>query len=362
MICFWILKKGYENKKIFGKPALKSFTHLYFEDTGIPHITKVINQDPVNKNDQNFFLVLDSANLYSIIENDKYKKYQKEIDWCISQNIQIVFDRSWEWRNSNINLPFEYKVITNTTHATSNVIDAQWFPRYLSAYINYQDYNLLPKQVEKKYLYTTLFGEIRKPHRLMLLAGLEKENLLSFYTKFIRYTYTNFSYDYQNSKYYEYIKENWNDLISDKMFDMNTVQESKLMYGDKKIPEEFHESYFNIVVESTTEEHFYTEKTYKPIMVKIPFFIHGSQYQNQQLKNYLDLELYDEIFDYSFDSVADVHKRTEMIVEEVRRISKEPRSIFTQPKTTEKLEYNFNIYNKIAGKEYIQKELVKAFR
>jgi hypothetical protein len=80
MICFWILKKGYENKKIFGKPALKSFTHLYFEDTGIPHITKVINQDPVNKNDQNFFLVLDSANLYSIIENDKYKKYQKEID------------------------------------------------------------------------------------------------------------------------------------------------------------------------------------------------------------------------------------------------------------------------------------------
>ena len=362
MICFWIPKNGYENQKIFGKPALKSFMHTYFEDVQVPHITKFINKDSVNKNDKNFFLILDPANLHSITQGEKYKKYQKEIDWCINNNIQIVFDRSWEWWNSNITLPFKFKVVTNTTQISSNVIDAQWFPRYLATYINYQDYNLLPKQVEKKYLYTTLFGEIRKPHRLMLLAGLKKENLLSFYTKFVRYTYTNFSYDYQNSKYSEYIKENWNDLISDKMFDMNTIQESKLMYGDKKIPEEFHESYFNIAVESTTDQCFYTEKTYKPIMVKIPFFIHGSQYQNHKLKNYLNFELYDEIFDYSFDSVSDVHKRTEMIVDEVNRISKEPLSIFTQPETIKKLEYNYNIYNKITEKKYIQKELIEAFK
>ncbi len=362
MICFWVLKDGFPNQKIFGSPATKSFMHLYFKDIGIPHTTKIIYQDTVNKNDSNFFLILDPKNLNSIIQNTEYKKYEREINWCLSYDIEIVFDRSWEWFNLEVELPFKYKMLTNTTRETVSNIDAQWFPRYLSAYINYQDYNLLPKQAEKKYLYTALFGEIRKPHRLMLFAGLEKENLLSFYTKFVRYTYTNFPYDYQNSKYYEYIKDNWNYLISDKMFDMNTVEEHKLVYGDKKIPEEFHESYFNIVVESTTEEPFYTEKTYKPIMTKIPFIIHGCQNQNVHLKKYLSFELYDEIFDYSFDLEADVHKRSEMVVDEIKRISNEPRSIFTKPKTLEKLEHNFFIYNQISNRDFIQRKLMETFK
>ena len=76
MICFWIPKNGYENQKIFGKPALKSFMHTYFEDVQVPHITKIINKDSVNKNDKNFFLILDPANLHSITQGEKYKKYQ----------------------------------------------------------------------------------------------------------------------------------------------------------------------------------------------------------------------------------------------------------------------------------------------
>ena len=58
---------------------------------------------------------------------------------------------------------------------------------------------------------------------------------------------------------------------------------------------------------------FYSEKTLKPIRNYTPFIINGQQHQNKKLKDQ-GFELYDEIFDYSFDNESDVFKRVERMI------------------------------------------------
>lgn len=363
MITFWIPDNGYADYKIWGKPALKTFVHMYFEQIGISSETKIIGVDKVDKFKNNIFLILDPYYLNSIIETGEYIKYQKEINWCVDNNITIAFDRSWEcWKPTldQKNLPFEFILITNITKQVNRVIDVQWFPKYLST-LNYKKYNLLPKNLEKNTLFSVLFGEIRKPHRLSLLAGLHKEKLIDncFYTKFVRVPYTDFRYDYSTSKYYNFITKNWKELIKDKMFDMEELDETRLQFEDKKLPDQFYKSHFNIVAETLHDEIFYTEKTYKPIMAKVPFIIHGACRQNLHLKNYLGIEPYDEIFDYTFDNEVDLFKRTEILIKEIKRISKEPISIFSKTSVKEKINYNYYIYCKITNKEYIKHKLTE---
>lgn len=67
---------------------------------------------------------------------------------------------------------------------------------------------------------------------------------------------------------------------------------------------------FNVVGETMTGNHevFISEKTYKNFLIGQPFISVGPLYHNQQLKN-LGFKLYDEIFDYSYDSNMDTEER-----------------------------------------------------
>ena len=67
---------------------------------------------------------------------------------------------------------------------------------------------------------------------------------------------------------------------------------------------------FNVVGETMwgNNEVFISEKTYKNFLIGQPFISVGPLYHNQQLKN-LGFKLYDEIFDYSYDSNTDKDKR-----------------------------------------------------
>jgi hypothetical protein len=73
---------------------------------------------------------------------------------------------------------------------------------------------------------------------------------------------------------------------------------------------------FNVVGETMIGNHevFISEKTYKNFLIGQPFISVGSLYHNQQLKN-LGFKLYDEIFDYSYDSYIDAEKRVVGMVE-----------------------------------------------
>jgi hypothetical protein len=76
---------------------------------------------------------------------------------------------------------------------------------------------------------------------------------------------------------------------------------------------------FNVVGETMVGNHeiFISEKTYKNFLIGQPFISVGSLYHNQQLKN-LGFKLYDEIFDYSYDSNRDTEER---IVDMVKNLN-----------------------------------------
>jgi len=84
------------------------------------------------------------------------------------------------------------------------------------------------------------------------------------------------------------------------------------------------DSLIDIGIETTPEHHqFITEKTWKPYLHgKVSFFFNNQSYY-AILKN-LGFELYDEIFDYSFDTLVDIGERQLAYCAELERISEIP--------------------------------------
>ena len=74
-----------------------------------------------------------------------------------------------------------------------------------------------------------------------------------------------------------------------------------------------------LVTESNVKCQFITEKTFKPIIVEQPFICIGSKNQNQILKEY-GFELYDELFDYSFEINEDVSDRIDGVIKNIKSL------------------------------------------
>jgi S-adenosylmethionine/arginine decarboxylase-like enzyme len=95
------------------------------------------------------------------------------------------------------------------------------------------------------------------------------------------------------------------------------------------LPTEWHESALHVVVESTTMATFITEKTAIPLLLKKPFLVFGAMGFNQCLQK-LGFELYDNVFDYSFDSISDTHERAKCFVNNLRVLENySPREIYS---------------------------------
>lgn len=89
-----------------------------------------------------------------------------------------------------------------------------------------------------------------------------------------------------------------------------------------KIPEHAYEdSLFSIVAETTHDRLWITEKTIIPIFHKRPFIILGTQGISRYIKS-LGFRIFENAIDYSFDFEPDIKKRTEMLVQELVRLSK----------------------------------------
>ncbi len=106
---------------------------------------------------------------------------------------------------------------------------------------------------------------------------------------------------------------------------------------------------FQIINETSIDRNsiFFSEKTANSIAAFQPFIIYGNRHINQTMKKY-GFELYDEIFDYSFDSIEDPFKRyaaiIDMIVPIVTSLSKKSfdNQINFRVSLKEKLIHNYN--------------------
>lgn len=113
---------------------------------------------------------------------------------------------------------------------------------------------------------------------------------------------------------------------------------------DYTIPLEYHLSAVEIVLESyVLEGIFYTEKTWKPILLGKPFITIGPKNYYKKLKK-MGFLLYDELFDYDFDSEKSLKNRIDNITQQIIDLSKDDTFYDKLDKVKDKIIYNKNLY------------------
>lgn len=84
-------------------------------------------------------------------------------------------------------------------------------------------------------------------------------------------------------------------------------------------PVEWYESAIQLVSENHVRAGILTEKTVMPLIYGKPFIVFGTPYFYKFLKS-LGIQLYDELFDYSFDEILDDKSRCQKVIENVARV------------------------------------------
>ena len=153
----------------------------------------------------------------------------------------------------------------------------------------------------------------------------------------------------QNFKKLTEIKSEYDDLIKD------PFKIDQVLY-----PLECYQSCCDIVIESysTGDSVFFTEKTWKEISQKRPFIMLGAKLQNYFLKK-IGFELYDDVFDYSFDDMQ-TDKRIETFINQIHQFLKldvkEFDEILSEKNILEKIEYNNELLkSKLADNRNLRK-------
>jgi hypothetical protein len=118
--------------------------------------------------------------------------------------------------------------------------------------------------------------------------------------------------------------------------------------------------FLNLVSESISERLFISEKTFKPILGEQAFLCYGFLNQNKHLKNY-GFELYDEIFDYEFDSYPLIEDRINGIIKNLDNLkTQDLKDLYGLVK--EKIKHNKNnAISILKNDEYISSEMYNIF-
>jgi len=96
-------------------------------------------------------------------------------------------------------------------------------------------------------------------------------------------------------------------------------QTKETKFNQEILPIQYKHSFMQLVPETDEEDFFLTEKTAVPLLFNKPFLVAGCVNFHKILESF-GFKLYDEIFDYSFDSEHDLETRYEGIVQNLNRL------------------------------------------
>ncbi len=208
--------------------------------------------------------------------------------------------------------------------------------------IDIRDLNFGKDLTEFKYPYIST-NNIAKEHRCLIMDLLAKNNLIdqgAISWRDIQRKYDNDRHLYPELTDSQRSHFNYQYWIPKRMyldFDLS-------YFHQETVPEQYKESFMQLVTESDDEVVFFSEKTATPILLNKPFLVAGAANHHLEL-NKLGFVNYDEIFDYSFDTEPNIYKRYEMLVENINRISLLPKHELT------------SLYKKIYPKLVFNKQL-----
>lgn len=106
------------------------------------------------------------------------------------------------------------------------------------------------------------------------------------------------------------------EVTFDENYDSKSLNRGKQQHI---IPKEVNDIFMFLVSETFINQKFITEKTWNPILLGKPFLTYGCPGFHKKLQEY-GFQLYDEIFDYSFDLCNIDSRRAELITQEIYKI------------------------------------------
>lgn len=179
--------------------------------------------------------------------------------------------------------------------------------------------------IDTSYTYTFISMN-HKPHRhrQLMIDLLAKENLIDKNAV---------SVHMEDPIIYKWRYFNFSPRILEPEF-INDKQQHRL-------PKQYYESFCQLVSESSEDTIMLSEKTAVPLIVGKPFLVAGQKHFHKFLKD-KGFELYDEIFDYSFDDVDNIEDRFILLIKNFIELDKIPLGELNQlhKKIAPKIAYN----------------------
>jgi hypothetical protein len=177
----------------------------------------------------------------------------------------------------------------------------------------------------------------------------EKTNLCLRVDSSIRsYNESSFSYTDKKGGVLRFHPLYWN-----KNIDLNYKSDPSIEFNISKTPVEYMMGSFDIAVETITDYFFVTEKTLRPIMSEKPFMVFSCQNYHKKLSEKYGFKLYDELIDYSFDSIPELDKRFDAQINELVRISNKYTAEEIFHLTRETTSFNFSILEKLRNTKFV---------
>ena len=186
-----------------------------------------------------------------------------------------------------------------------------------------------------KYHFTS-YNRLARPHRLYILQlmkdyGLLENNIYSCFSK----EFNLHEFNWFTNGYFNFINFNVPLNFPDPVDVINGGQYCEVFPS-------YLESAFQQVTESLSDGIFLTEKTFLPILNRKPFITYGAKNINNVLTNF-GFKLYDEIFDYTFDSIDNNVIRAQEHVKEIKRVCDNYTPIEIHDALKDTVEYNYNV-------------------
>lgn len=209
---------------------------------------------------------------------------------------------------NNITQDYGYRYSLN--EFTDNLISWDtWFAHQVIGHALNRNLDPYGINAKPKKHFVSLNGRAHR-HRQMFLDYMFKEQL--FENGYISF------HNFENKPYDDYNFKWWSPQPL--KFDEEHTTRADGLIDILQPPQQFRDSVFSIICESTTEVQFITEKTYVPIYHRRPFVIYGHPRANAYMKS-LGFELFDEIMDYRFDEIEDDEVRCSMYMEQIKKLT-----------------------------------------
>lgn len=257
-----------------------NFNRYYiWTDVSTRHINNIQNELPAKA------LIL-APEEYELIQDLRHIKALDSVDLTV-----ITGSANSDYIADNNSFPLHAKVHHWSTYWISATYDA------------FKNNSLKVEDANIERLYISLNNKAHN-HRCLMIDELYHHDL---------FAHGNLSWHEPDTNK-AYIWKHWKPeiLLLDPLYheSLNSFNELPVEYGTTLV---------NLISESTINAPFITEKTCTAIMFNKPFIVFGGKDFHKELVN-LGFELYDEIFDYSFDRESNTNIRLQGIIDNLNRL------------------------------------------